>query len=240
MYVKSAGAFRSSIMNTKTLWWIIMMCTILMVVAAHSAYAKGVYVRDWITITVRTRPSEDAKIIAMANSNDYLEVIQDKPPHWTKVRTSSGKEGWALTRYLSEETPKALIVDQLSEKVKIQAENILALSDENKQLQKENREFRYKISNLTKGVEKSKSEYENLKNASSAYLELKASYDKLMAADKEHQDQMNTLSKENSRLKTSERIKFTLIGGGFVILGLILGVFLHALSARPKKSGYKL
>ncbi|MBN1636546.1 MAG: TIGR04211 family SH3 domain-containing protein [Deltaproteobacteria bacterium] len=227
-------------MNKKKSCWIVLVCAILMVVAAHSAYAKGVYVRDWITITVRTRPSEEAKIIAMANSNDYLEVIQEQPPNWTKVRTSSGREGWALTRYLTEETPKALIVDQLSEKVKTQAENILAFSDENKQLQKENREFRYKISNITKGLEKSKNEYEDLKKASSAYLELKASYDKLVEADKEHQDQMNVLSKENSRLKTSERIKFTLIGGGFVILGLILGVFLHALSARPKKSGYKL
>ena len=52
--------------------------------------AKGMYVRDWITISVRSGPYDDAKIIGMANTNDYLEIV-DERDQWSKVRIPAGK-----------------------------------------------------------------------------------------------------------------------------------------------------
>lgn len=202
------------------------------------AGAKGLYVRDWITISVRTAPYETSKIIGLANTNDYLESLEEQE-EWTKVRTPEGKEGWVQNRYLTKQTPKALLIDQLNEKVKSLTENNQVLREENKQLQKDNRERTYKMSALTKDVENVKTDYDNLKTASAEYLDLKKGYEELQREFKAHSEKMGVLEKENSRLKTSERIIFTLVGGGFIILGLVIGVLLQIVRSRPKKAGYK-
>lgn len=51
---------------------------VLTVVPFCAAHAAGMYVRDWITITVRTEPNDNAKIIDVAKSNDYLEVLSER------------------------------------------------------------------------------------------------------------------------------------------------------------------
>ena len=37
----------------------------------------------------------------------------------------------------------------------------------------------------------------------------------------------------------AERLIFTLIGGGFIGIGLVIGVALQTFRGRPKKAGYK-
>ena len=202
---------------------VLFVCSVFFMVPFHQAQAKGLYVRDWITISVRTSPYETAKMIGLANTNDFLEVI-DETEEWTKVRTPEGKEGWVQNRYLTKQTPKALLIDQLNEKVKSLSEDNQTLREENKQLQKEHRERNYKISSLTKEVDKVKKEYTDLESSSSEYLELKKNYDALQAEYTAHAQKMEALAKENSRLKTSDRLIFTFIGGGFIIVGLVIGV----------------
>ena len=217
---------------------VLFVCSVFFMVPFHQAQAKGLYVRDWITISVRTSPYETAKMIGLANTNDFLEVI-DETEEWTKVRTPEGKEGWVQNRYLTKQTPKALLIDQLNEKVKSLSDDNQTLREENKQLQKEHRERNYKLSSLSKEVEKVKKEYTDLETSSSEYLELKKNYDALHAEYTEHAQKMEALAKENSRLKTSDRLIFTLIGGGFIIVGLVIGVLLQLFRGRPKKAGYK-
>ncbi len=217
---------------------IFLVCLVFTVAPLLAANAKGVYIRDWITISVRSTPSEAARTIGLGNTNDFLEVIEEQED-WTKVRTPEGKEGWVQNRYLTKQTPKALIIDQLNEKVKSLTENNLTLREENKQLQKENRERSYKMSSSSKEIEKIQKDYEDLKTASSDYLELKKAYEKLQQENIGQTEKVDLLAKENSRLKTSERLIFTLIGGAFIIIGLVIGVLLQLMRARPKKAGYK-
>ena len=217
---------------------VFLLCSVFSLVPFHQADAKGVYVRDWITISVRSSPSEGARTINLGNTNDFFEVIEERE-EWTKVRTTEGKEGWVQNRYLTTQTPKALIIDQLNEKVKSLAEDNMTLREENKQLQKEHRERNYKISSLSKEVDKVEKEYAELKSASSEYIELKKNYEDLQAEYAAQVEKMEVLAKENSRLKTSDRLIFTFMGGGFIILGLVIGVLLQIYRGRPKKAGYR-
>jgi SH3 domain protein len=217
---------------------VFFVCLVFAMVPLQQVSAKGLYVRDWITISVRTTPQETARMVGLANTNDFLEVIEEQE-EWTKVRTPDGKDGWVQNRYLTKLTPKALIIDQLNEKVKSLTENNKTLREENKQLQKDNRERNYKMSSLSKEVDKVKNEYDDLKTSSAEYLELKKSYEDLQGEFVAHSEKMEILAKENNRLKTSDRLIFTLIGGGFIIVGLVLGVILQLFRSRPKKAGYK-
>ncbi|HDP25225.1 MAG TPA: TIGR04211 family SH3 domain-containing protein [Deltaproteobacteria bacterium] len=216
----------------------LVMSLVILLVQACPLHARGMYVRDWITITLRTAPSEGARDIGLANTNDFLEILQEQG-EWYRVKTPGGIEGWVQARFLTNQTPKALIIEQLNDKVQSLTEANRALEEENKQLQKDNRERNFKLSSIAKEMEKSKQDYETLKEASSDYLDLKQNYEKLLADAQDRDEQLAVLSRENNRLKTSERLGFMLIGGGFIIAGMIIGFFLQAVRSKPKKTGYK-
>ncbi len=215
----------------------IIILAFALLLPLQAVQAKGLYVRDWITISVRNSP--EGNHVAMANSNDYMEILGENG-EWTKVRTPAGKTGWVLTRYLTNKTPKALLVDQLTEKTTAQAAAIEKLSTENKQLRKENREQKYKISTLSSDVSSAQTKFDSLKEASGSYLELKAAHDKLLEDDKLRAEQVKALEKENVRYKTSERIKFFFLGGLFLVFGIGVGGLLQSMRGRNKRTGYKL
>jgi len=205
---------------------------------ASLVHAKGLYVRDWITISVRSAPDANSRIIGLANTNDYLKVLEEQTD-WVKVKTSDGKIGWVQTRYLTDKTPKTFIIDQLNEKVNTQSEKIRGLLKENKQLRKTNQGLQYKVSVLTNQVKKLNQAYDDLKNSSSKYLELKSAYDKVLNEQKLKAEEFNRLKSENKKLKTSDRLIFTLIGGTFIVIGLVIGIVLQSLRMKQRKAGYK-
>ncbi len=211
---------------------------VLLFLPASPAHAKGLYVRDWITISLRSSPDVNSQIIGLANTNDYLEVLEEQTD-WVKVKTQDGKVGWVQTRYLTDKTPKTFIINQLNEKVSTLSEKIQGLLKENKQLRKTNQGLQYKVSVLTNQTRKLKQSYDDLRNSSSKYLELKSAYDKLIDEQKSKAEEFNRLKSENKKLKTSDRLIFTIIGGCFIIIGLIIGMLLQSLRLRQKKTGYK-
>jgi SH3 domain protein len=223
----------------RKIWVICLLCAPLCLWAADDALARGLYVRDRVNIPLKRNANENSQVIGMASTNDYLEV-KEEGGEWVKVTTPDGQEGWVPVRLLTTETPRALIIEQLNDKLKAHADNLKGLQDQNKVLEKENRELKFQVGSLSTDVDKSKNDYVNLREASTTYLDLKADYDKLEAVDKERVRKLEDLSKECSRLKTSERVKFTFVGGGFIVIGIILGGMLQTLRGKPKKSGYKM
>jgi hypothetical protein len=116
----------------------------------------------------------------------------------------------------------------------------MMLQETNKMLEKENRELKYKLSNSSLEILKAKNAFKKLKDASSDYLNLEESYNKLIETEKLKARQLADLLRENKKLKLSERVKFTLIGGGFIILGLVLGYAIILLKGKSKQTGYRL
>jgi hypothetical protein len=60
-----------------------------------------------------------------------------------------------------------------------------------------------------------------------------------MRESQEYSKKLRIIDAENNRLKTSERLIFTFIGGIFIISGILIGLFVQMVRARPKKPGYK-
>ncbi len=63
------------------------------------------YVNDTLTITVRTGPALDRKIIALPAVGQEMEVLNTEND-WSLVRLPNGKEGWVLSRFITNETLK--------------------------------------------------------------------------------------------------------------------------------------
>ena len=145
---------------------LMLLLALTLLLPFQPVQAKGLYIRDWIGVPVRVAPGDGAREIGQASSNDLVEVLQVNT-EWALVRTPAGKVGWIRNRYLTDKMPKSLLIEQLGLKVNQQTDLINRLNEDNKQLQKENREQKYQISVLTHGVDKAKREVENIKSASS-------------------------------------------------------------------------
>ncbi len=191
-----------------------LMAGLLILGLTAPGYAKDIYVSGVTKITMRTGPGTEHKIVAMLTSGTKLEIVEFQRD-WSMVRTSGGKQGWVLSRFLTEDVPKALLVKQLQ--------------DENQRLttaltsaRETVNELKAKNDTLT-GIEK---KYKELEQASADYLKLDAQYNDLLKISKEQKDQITAL-KQN--MNNEEKLWF-LSGAGVFIVGLIIG-----LSTRKKK-----
>lgn len=206
-----------------------VVACVFMVIPPGHVYAKTVYVRDWIVINIRSMPSDASETVAFANTEDQLELVEESGG-WSKIRTREGKEGWVGSRFLTDRPPKGIYIKQLEVKVK-------ALQDENTRLKGiKPPEKPGIIPPSTMGTGSIAAPIEGY---TEGCPELKARYDKLLSENKDCTRERNVLVAENSRLRTSERLFFTFIGGVFIVLGVLIGLFIQMVSGRSKKQGYR-
>lgn len=225
-------------MNRAAKTAIVLACLSLILAPLSNAPAAGLYVRDGASVPVREAPYENSRITGMSTQNDYLVIFESRGD-WLRIKTPKGEEGWVQSRFLTRQMPKTLVLDQLNEKIKSLTEENLTLQEENAQLQKENRERSYKISGASKEIDDARKQYDALKQESGQYLDLKSRYLALQGQYREASEKLEQTTKENNRLKTSERLVFTLVGGGFIVIGLVVGTLLQFIRTKPKKGGYK-
>ncbi|MBU0971789.1 MAG: TIGR04211 family SH3 domain-containing protein [Proteobacteria bacterium] len=179
-----------------------------------SLAAQDIYVSGITKITMRTGPGVEHKIVAMLTSGSKLETIEYKSD-WSHVRTQDGKSGWVLSRFLTQEAPQTLLVEQL------QAEN-KRLAAALEQAVEKNQALAAKSDDLVDIEEK----YKKLEQASADYLKLNENYNALTRQSRDQKDRIQALEQN---MNNEEKLWF-LSGAGVFIVGLIIG-----LSTRKKK-----
>lgn len=179
-------------------------------------YAKDIYVSGVTKITMRTGPGVTHKIVAMVTSGVKLQILEYRKD-WSMVRNASGKTGWVLTRFLTEDVPKALMVERYKKENKRLASKLAAAEETGKILNVQNKE-------LTEIARK----YKQLKDASASYLKLDAEHQALLEQSREQEKRIQSLE-----LSIKSEVKLGLLSGaGVFIVGLIFGM-----STRKKKRG---
>lgn len=200
-------------MNMKIMKFLAVVCLIGFVCAGPLA-AKDIYVTGITKITMRTGPGIEHKVIAMLISGSKLATIE-YGKDWSHVKTEDNKTGWVLSRFLTEEIPKALMVKQLQAENE-RLETALGQTEEKKQALAEKNA-------VLSGIEV---KYKKLEQASAEFLKLSERYKALVKESQDQKDYILTLEKN---INNEEKLWF-LSGAGVFIVGLIIG-----LSTRKKK-----
>jgi len=178
------------------------------------AVAENIYVTGITNITMRTGPGVEHKIVAMLKSGTKLEIVEYQKD-WTQVKTGLGKNGWVLSRFLTQKVPDALLVEKLEKDHQDLMLKFEAIEEENKSLTVKN-------ATLVQIEEK----YNKLKQESSDFLKLDAKFNELTQLYEAQKKQVETLK---NNLNNEPKFWF-LIGPGVFIVGLFFG-----LSTRKKK-----
>jgi SH3 domain protein len=195
---------------------------ICLVLFSTAVMAETKYINDKMKITLRTGPANDRKIIALLSISQKVEVL--KPgAEWTQVRLGNGKEGWVVSRFLTNKIPSSIQLELLKNKHQAVLAQDALLLEENKTLKAENKAFGNELTVTKKRLQAVNTSYKTLKTSSAEFLDLQSKYKKMSAQLGKQTQKANKYEEDLTKLLWNKNIKWFLSGAGVLILGFIIG-----------------
>lgn len=206
------------------------LCSILWILFIATAVAESKYVSEDFEITLRTGPGSDRKIIALIPSGRAVEIVTPGE-EWSEVVTPGGKQGWVLSRYLTDLLPTAVKLERLQQRHDKMRTDYNALRQREGTLSEENQRLSKELAQTQTNLVDISDAHDTLKNESADFIELKQKYDAAVKSLEETRSKAQTVESELNKLMGSEFNKGLLWGGGLLFFGMILGFILK----RPKR-----
>jgi SH3 domain protein len=146
-----------------------LLCGIVVVLflSATVAWAETVYVDDKLTITFRSGPGMDRKILEYLTTGDHMELIEDGE-EWVLVRLPDGREGWVMKQYITKTKPSTMQVADLQQANSNLTSRSDELANENEALKATNQKVNAALAEKTKALADLTTEYNDLKQSSDA------------------------------------------------------------------------
>lgn len=214
-----------------------MIALLLLNLFAVSAYARPAYVTDSFEITMRTGPSTQNKIIAMLTSDTELEIIREADG-WANVRTRDGKEGWVIRRFVSDQKPKGLIIEELEGKIDTISEACKEPAQIIERLESENRELDSSLAATSAELAKLKLDYASLRKDAANIVALREEYRQTALKLQTVTAEFKKVSAENETLRSSYNVQWFMAGAGVVGLSWLVGYVMGRAGRRRRKPSF--
>jgi SH3 domain protein len=215
-----------------------LLSTIVVLAACCSiAHAKTVYVTDNLNLSLRSQEDNESKVVKLLPTGTPLTVISENAKTgFSRVRLSTGQEGYILTRNTIKEPPAR---DQIGETNR----SLRALEAENARLKGELIVLREKITPGT-SLEQALSderdqlsrELSELKKTATNALQIKNERDELQERVVNVERDLEQFKLENQALKDTANQDWFLYGGFLSLAGVILGFILPKLGWRRQNT----
>ncbi len=196
------------------------------------ASAENKYVNEKFELPMRTGPGIDRKIIALIPGGAQVEMIKHGD-EWSEVSLANGKQGYVLTRYLTDELPASLVLERLQHKhagLQSKNEELQARANE---LTAENKQLKETLSVTQSELSGLSTEHEILREGSGEYLSLKEKYDQVVKDLNETRSKADTFESEVNKLSHKEFTDGMLYGGGILVFGVVLGLIFKRPRRKP-------
>lgn len=195
--------------------WLLLLSTAVLAETKH-------YINDSMKITMRTGPATDRKIIALLSVGQEVEVLKAEN-EWTLVRLLNGKEGWVISRFITDQIPESIQLEALKKNHSALQTKAASLMEENKALKDENRTLGMNLNTSETKQKSLNKSYETLKRESKQFLDLQAKYKESTSKLAAQTQKAEKYEDELTKLLWNKNIKWFLSGAGVLILGFIIG-----------------
>lgn len=208
---------------------------------AISAGSETLYVKPSSEITMRRGQGTDFKIIAVIRDGTPVELLASADD-WAQVRLQSGKQGWVLKRFLSEEPPLGEQVQQLQREKQVLSQTTQSLKQRLDALVAERDEIEGRLSDEKEQVERELNEcvverttindrFLQLQEDTADVIQTKNDLDQAQGRVADLDQQLSLLEEQTKRLRKTETLKWFLAGGGVFFGGWLIGM----ISRRSRK-----
>jgi len=214
----------------------LFLLLILLFCTTHSQ-AQTQYVTDEFEVMMRTGPSVQNKILEVLKSGKALEIIEiDAGNDYSKVRSPKGEVGFILTRYLVDLPAAKDRLVKLEEQLRLLRSKPEELQNLLVQSQEENQNLITENTSLVSKLDASVKELKRIKSVSASAVSIAERNETLENEVQNLLLQQDDLRIQNQDLKDESDRMFTMIGGGFVLLGIFLGWILSISGRRDRGS----
>ncbi len=217
--------------------WLLVAATVLLLVGiASESTAQSRYVSDELVITVRTGPSTQNAIIESLNTGDAVTVLEeDGDAGYMRVRTESGAEGWALSRYLVD-APVARTRLANAERELSQARETLT------DLRAQVADLSDQLGSVTSRMEEAETaatslneELVDMRGVSANVLTIRDQNESLRRRLNERDALVDRLTTENAALASRSDREWFVLGAGVLIAGIVLGLTIPSLRRKRRR-----
>lgn len=189
---------------------------------ANQSAAQTMYVTDELKLTLRSGPSMENRILSIIETGQSMEVLE-AGNDWSRVRMADGKEGWVLTRYLTDKPTSNILLSNLQKKYDSLSSESQTLKDENGQLKQDNEKLRSELSTSEEALRKVSEDYNALKADSAEYIDLKSKYEETSSQLAQKSQRLASLEQEFTKLELNQYIKWFIAGSGVLLVGFVIG-----------------
>lgn len=209
---------------------------VFLVCSAAPAQARRAFVTDEFEITLRTGPTNTNKIVRMLSTGTRVDVLEEADG-WAKVQ-ADGKEGWVLQRYLTPDTPKAVLIDSLTKKNTRLADRAEKAVSELEAAKAEIKELRSQLGTTSKELTQVSQSYERLSADAADVAKLRKSYQQATSELSSATAEVEELKLDNAQLVDQTKLSWFLYGAGVVIFSWLVGFIFGRSGKRRKGSLY--
>jgi len=103
--------------NIKLFLFVLIACLLH---SQGNGFAETMYVTDRLYLSLRNAPEAEQPTSDLLLSDTEVDVLETKDK-WARVRLKDGRTGWVWKKYLVQEVPKTLIIEQLEGKIESQS-----------------------------------------------------------------------------------------------------------------------
>lgn len=217
----------------------ILLSLITVICFSSTAHAKTVYVTDSMKFTLRSSENNRSKILKMLPTGTALTLLKaSNSSHYSKVRTSSGVEGYILTRHTLNNPASRWYLNKANKNLEALQQEFELIKQELNQLKGNNNEAINSNQSLSQERDQLSTELNDLRQTAANAVQLKHDRDQSRKKIISLSNELKEVSHENQILKDSANQDWFLYGGILSLFGVILGFILPKLSWRRKTSNW--
>ena len=209
---------------------------LLLSILAFSALAKEQYVIDVLYITLRAGQGDEFQVLRSMKSGTRLEVLEVSETGYSLVRTEKGEEGWAKSKYLSDEPPSVIQVEQLQAKNDALVADNEALKKKHAQAKQKVKEAERERKRLESKSQKLQTKYAKIQDVAKRPAQLAKENEEFREKNTEMEAELVKLRQENDVSGNKTSRDWFLAGAGVLILGMVVGLILPSIRWRKRNT----
>lgn len=202
-------------------------CVLLLVSGgfAPTCLAETLWVDDQNSVTLHTGPDPQNRIVAVVGSGQALEAVS-RQGGWTRVRLAPGRDGWAISRYLTGKEPKSLLYDGVQKALVGEKAKAAALEIKTQELKRANEALTKSLFEAQNQASQARAAYDALAKDSGQALALRRDLDKVRAELAILRQEAFAAKKRLEDARSGQPVKWFLAGAGVIAAGIVLGLVL--------------
>jgi SH3 domain protein len=209
----------------------------LLVVLVGPAMAEDRWVTDEFEIMMRSGKGKGQRIVRQLKSGTRLEVIEiDTQEGYAQVRTSSGQDGWVLSRYLRSSPTAKLQLPSAQQNLQRSEAQRAEMQKERDELRRDKQALERTVADLQASNSSSQNKIERITKLSASTIQVDEQNHQLKQRIADNDQLIETLNIENERYRSRSDREWFLVGAAVLIAGLLLGLILPRIRWKKKSS----